>query len=63
MAKYTGSWSVSGGASYGGDYEFDSLRDARKTMRSIARGNCPEGDHGYWHVEDADGNEVATGRV
>lgn len=58
--KYEGSWSA--GSSYMTHYEFTSLKDAKKTMRSIAKGNCTPTNPCKWWVEN-DGEIIATGIV
>lgn len=59
MAKYTGEWRS--GSSYNYGYQFNTLADAKKTMRAIARGNTCRGDRGRWSVADINGDCVASG--
>jgi hypothetical protein len=63
--KYLGSWSANNGSSYNTGYKFGNLKDARKTMRAICKGNVQIGNTGHWHVvsvNDLD-NDVASGTI
>lgn len=61
--KYYGSFSVNNGSTSGNGYEFTNKKEARQTMREIARGNVCFGNTGSWTVTTHDGEEVASGRV
>lgn len=66
QAKYYGYWST--GSSYNrGAYEFTSLREARKTMRAIAKGNNTGSGCRWWILDsleeehEQDEHMVASG--
>ena len=64
--KYLGYYSIGGGQTYNRyGYEYTNLREARRDMREMASGSCPQGSSGMWWVtEDGnDDNVVAEGRV
>lgn len=66
MKKYYGYWS--NGNTYNRDpYIYTSLREARKSMRAIVRGN-DTGSGGLWRIQDEDTERgaaypVAEGRA
>lgn len=61
--KYLGWFVTTNHATYNHDgYEFTSLADARKTMKTIAKGN-DLGSGAMWCVNDMTGKTVASGRV
>jgi hypothetical protein len=61
--KYIGSWSANNNSSYNNQYEFSSLKVARKEMRAIAMGNVFSGNSGSWDVLTSNGDLVASGVV
>jgi len=64
MAKYLGYYSIGGGQSYNREgYEYSNLREARKSMREMAEGTCPQGSTGRWWIENLAGETVAEGQV
>lgn len=51
---YYGDWSTNNASSYNREpYTFTNLKEARKTMRSIAWGNTFKGNIGHWQVYDS----------
>jgi hypothetical protein len=61
---YYGYYSISGGQIYNREaYEYTNLTEGRKSIRSIATGNCPKGNRGSWWINDINGDEIARGRI
>lgn len=56
--KYTGSWSVNNGSTYGYGYESNNKKELAKLMREIAQGNVFSGNIGSWSVKDVAGDPI-----
>ena len=67
MKKYTGSWSANNGSTYNDGYKSNNLKELKKSMREIAKGNTFQGNSGSWSVRYSDDTEngypVASGSV
>ena len=62
--KYLGYYSIGAGQTYNREgYEYTNLREAKRSMRKIAVGNCTRGASGIWYVTDITGNTIAEGKV
>lgn len=63
MSKYTANYETSNGTRNAEPFEFTNLKEARKSIREIANGECFEGDTAHWSVQNAKGETVAEGTV
>lgn len=64
--KYVIYYSIGGGQTSARYTGWTSLKKARKDARSMAKGNTPAGQKGFWKVyreDDTLGDPVAEGRV
>ena len=62
MAKYTATFSVNGGSTYG-TYTYRNKATARRDIRAMAKGNVFAGNRGQWAVTDANDNLVSSGTI
>jgi hypothetical protein len=61
--KYVAGWSANNGSSYNDGYKYTSLADAKKSIKTICKGNVQSGSVGHWTITDTDGNEIEQGTI
>lgn len=44
-------------------YTYTSLREAKKSIRTICKGNTHAGNAGHWRIDDDDNNTIAQGEI
>ena len=62
MEKYTATFTVNGGSTYG-TYDYTNKATARREIRNMANGNVFVGNQGQWAVTDSQNNVVSSGVV